>query len=224
MTIAAGIDGYRKGWVGVVLVDGRFARAHAARTLADVVAQLPDAEAVGVDIPIGLPERGRRPADVKARAFIGPRRNSVFFAVPRAVWAAETRDEARARSVAIDGVSVSAQTLALRTKVLEADALARVDARLREVHPEVSFAALAGEHLSHPKSSWAGLRQRMELLERTGISVPADIGGAGVAGPDDVLDAAVVAWSATRIARGAARSLPDPPAHGRDGLDAAIWY
>ena len=127
-------------------------------------------------------------------------------------------------SMAIDGVSVSAQTLALGTKVLEADALIRDEARLREVHPEVSFAALAGAHLAHPKSTWAGLRRRMELLERAGISVPTDLGDAGAAGPDDVLDAAVVAWSATRIARGVARSLPDPPVRGDDGLTAAIWY
>lgn len=224
MTIAAGIDGYRKGWVAIVLEDGRFARAHATATLAEVVARLPDAEAVGVDMPIGLPERGRRLADVEARAFVGPRRNSVFFAVPRAVWAAGSAEEARALSVAIDGVSVSAQTLALGAKVLEADALARVDARLREVHPEVSFTALAEDHLAYPKSTWAGLCQRMELLERAGILVPSDLGAAGAAGPDDVLDAAVVAWSATRIARGEAYSLPHPPVRGAGGMAAAIWY
>ena len=39
---------------------------------------------------------------------------------------------------------------------------------------------------------------------------------------DDVVDAAIVAWSARRIARGEARPLPDPPevAHGRP---VAIW-
>lgn len=224
MTIAAGIDGYRKGWVAIVLIDGRFARAHAGPRLEDVVAMLDDADAIGVDIPIGLPERGRRAADIEARAFIGPRRNSVFFAVPRVVWAAASAEEARARSVAIAGVSVSAQTLALGAKVLEADVLARVDERLYEVHPEVSFTALAGGYLSHPKSTWAGLCHRMDLLAKEEIVVPTDLGEAGSAGPDDVLDAAVVAWSATRIAEGVAGSLPDPPVRGGDGLDAAIWY
>jgi predicted RNase H-like nuclease len=224
MTITAGIDGYRKGWVAIVLADGRFARAHARATLPELVAMLPETETIGVDIPIGLPERGRRPADLAAREFVGPRRNSVFFAVPRAVWAAASAEEARAMSVAIDGWSVSAQTLALGAKVLEADALAHVDDRLYEVHPEVSFTALSGGHLAHPKSTWAGLRQRMELLERAGITLPTDLGDAGAAGSDDVLDAAVVAWSATRIARGVARSLPDPPVRGADGLDAAIRY
>jgi predicted RNase H-like nuclease len=38
----------------------------------------------------------------------------------------------------------------------------------------------------------------------------------------DVLDAAAAAWSADRIARGLARSLPDPPEEIR-GRKVAIW-
>jgi predicted RNase H-like nuclease len=40
---------------------------------------------------------------------------------------------------------------------------------------------------------------------------------------DDVLDAAAAAWSANRIAKGEAVSLPDPP-ESKDGLQVAIWY
>jgi predicted RNase H-like nuclease len=174
--LVAGIDGYRKGWVAVVLRDGRFADALARRGLADLVAALPDAAAIGIDIPIGLPVSGRRSADLEARAFIGPRRNTVFFAVPRAVWAAADAAEARAESLRLDGYSVSSQTLALGPKVLEADALARVDGRIHEVHPEVTFAAMAGRYLGHPKSTWAGMQERMGLLQEVGISLPADPG------------------------------------------------
>jgi len=46
----------------------------------------------------------------------------------------------------------------------------------------------------------------------------------GVPELDDVVDAAVVAWSATRIARGEAQSLPEPPEHDSDGRPVAIWY
>jgi predicted RNase H-like nuclease len=224
VTTVAGIDAYRKGWVAIVLDDGRFAGAHAGPRLADLVAALPDARVVGVDIPIGLPAHGRRVADEAARRFIGPRRNSVFFAVPRAVWEAPDPATARARCIELTGASVSAQTLAIGAKVLEADALARVDPRLREVHPEVSFAALAGAPLRHPKSSWSGLQQRLALLGGAGIELPGDLGPAGEAGPDDVLDAAIVAWSADRIATGQATSLPPDPQPGDDGLVPAIWY
>ena len=65
--IAAGIDAYRGGWVAIVLEDGRFVDAPVAVTLADLVAGLGPVEAIGVDIPIGLPVHGPRAADVEAR-------------------------------------------------------------------------------------------------------------------------------------------------------------
>ncbi len=107
---------------------------------------------------------------------------------------------------------------------LEADALARLEPRLREVHPEVSFAAMAGRPLAHPKWTWGGMLLRMALLEQAGIVIPADIADAGSAGIDDVLDAAAAAWSATRLARGGAGSLPADSRQGPDGHVAAIWY
>ena len=52
---------------------------------------------------------------------------------------------------------------------------------------------------------------RRALLAGVGISLPGNLAAAGAAAPDDILDAAAVAWSADRIARGQASSLPDPP-------------
>ena len=40
---------------------------------------------------------------------------------------------------------------------------------------------------------------------------------------DDLLDAAAVAWTAARFARGDARRVPDPPERFSDGVAAAIW-
>jgi predicted RNase H-like nuclease len=57
-----------------------------------------------------------------------------------------------------------------------------------------------------------------------GIELPDDLGEAGVAGFDDVLDAAAAAWSAACIAAGEAQSLPPDALVGPDGLTAAIWY
>ena len=42
-------------------------------------------------------------------------------------------------------------------------------------------------------------------------------------GVDDVLDAAVVARTAQRVASGEARPLPDPPETFSDGIPCAIW-
>lgn len=224
MTIVAGIDGYPRGWVAIVLRDGAYEAAFAMPGLAALVARLETARAIGADIPIGLPARGPREADVEARRFVGPRRSSVFPTLPRAVWEAPDLATARRLNLGISGRSVSAQTFALRERVLEADVVARADPRVREVHPEVSFRALAGQPLAVSKSSWTGISLRRGLLLGAGIELPEDLGDAGAAGIDDVLDAAVVAWSAQRIFTGKAVSLPNRPVVGPDGIGAAIWY
>jgi predicted RNase H-like nuclease len=104
--------------------------------------------------------------------------------------------------------SVSAQGWALRTSILDVDRVR--DPRVHEVHPELSFAVLAGEPLLFAKRTWNGQRERVRLLASAGIEVP-DRLDAGLVAADDVLDAAVTAWSATRIARGEHLILPDEP-------------
>lgn len=91
-----------------------------------------------------------------------------------------------------------------------------------EVHPEVSFAALAGRPLGHSKRSWNGQMERRRLLASAGIQLPDEL-TAGQATADDVLDAAIAAWSAARKERGAAATLPDDPPV-QDGRPVAIWY
>lgn len=56
------------------------------------------------------------------------------------------------------------------------------------------------------------LHLRRRLLAEVGIVLDGDIGLGGLrVGADDVLDAAVVAWTAQRVLRGEAFSPPDPP-------------
>ena len=218
--VVVGLDACRAGWVGVVLADGRFERAVVAASADDVVASCSPVAVVGVDIPIGTTTLGRRECDVQARAFVGPRRNSVFPALPTSVMDAADYAEAAARCVAVSGRGLSKQSWALVAKTREVAALRdRLDVPVHEVHPEVSFRALAGDPLRWAKTTWNGLALRRRLLAEAGITLPDDLGMAGAAGPDDVLDAAVVAWTAARIAAGTAKPLPDPP---EDGI--AIWY
>ncbi len=218
-----GLDGTRKGWVAIVLDAGRFARAHVFRDFAEALEVYPSPAIVGVDIPIGLQEgREYRGADVAAKEFIGARRSSVFFTAPREVFEASSYAEARAISLELTGRSISAQSYALRRKILEVSALATD--RVYEVHPEVSFAALAGRALSHPKKSWTGELTRRELLEGAGIRIPIELGPVGAVPADDILDAAVTAWTANRIAQGEARTLPAEPPRDPAGRVVAIWY
>lgn len=93
-----------------------------------------------------------------------------------------------------------------------------------EVHPEASFAELAGATLHSRKSSWAGIARRRHLLAGAGIGLPDDLGSAGEkAAVDDVLDAAAAAWTAVRVLRDQAKARPSPPELFSDGLPSAIW-
>jgi predicted RNase H-like nuclease len=211
--ILAGVDAARGEWLAVVLEDGRFTDAGFFPDLGSLLAGLGDVEIVAVDVPIGLPSLGGfRRADAAARAFVGARRSSVFAAPPAEALAPTSYRDAR-----LVAPSLSAQAYALRRAIL--DAAAHPDPRLREVHPEVSFRALAGRDLPFAKRTWNGHADRRSLLAEVGIVIPDQL-PAGLAPVDDVLDAAAAAWSASRIAGGTSGTLPADPAPG----DPVIWY
>jgi predicted RNase H-like nuclease len=179
---------------------------------------------IGVDVPLGLlPDRWRA-ADAVAAEQLGPRRSSVFRVPPRPVWQAPDFAAANKLCRELTGVGLSRQSWALRPKLLEANVIwERHPKLLFEAHPEVSFRTMAGAPLAHAKKTWSGQSSRRELLHRHGIALPDELGPAGQAPPDDVLDAAAVAWSAHRMATGAAASHPDPP-ETHQGTTIAIWY
>ncbi|HEU5000102.1 MAG TPA: DUF429 domain-containing protein [Lapillicoccus sp.] len=223
-----GADDCRAGWVGVVLVDASSrARVCVAPTFAGLVAEAATKdglEVVAVDMPIGLPDTTRRRADVLARAELGPRRSSVFMTPTRDALAEPTHARASAVNRTHAGEGISTQAFHLRPKLEEVEAVAFARAyRVVEVHPEVSFARLAGQPLAWSKKTPAGMRQRRSLLRAAGVGLPRpDRVGPGV-GVDDVLDAAVAAWSARRVRNGEAVRLPDPPETFSDRWPAAIW-
>jgi predicted RNase H-like nuclease len=124
----------------------------------------------------------------------------------------------------LDGRAVSRQAWALRGKILEVGAwLPTAPCPVYEVHPEVSFSLLTGAPIITGKRTAAGLAARRQALESVGIAVPTHLADARGVAADDVLDAAVVAWSTRRVAAGQARSFPDPPEVSADGRVAAIW-
>lgn len=219
-----GVDGCRDGWIAVVLENGAFADALCRESVANIVRSVGTCVVVGVDIPIGS-ETGRfRRVDKAARDFVGPRRSSVFEAPPSDVLEQPTFDAARELCVRLTGKSLSKQCYALRDKVREVAALVAPGDNIIEVHPEVSFRALHGAPLTANKVTWAGHALRRGLLERAGVSLQGELGDAGARGSvDDVLDAAVVAWSAHRHAIGKSQRL-EPVTTDATGRVVTIWY
>jgi predicted RNase H-like nuclease len=224
-----GVDACGGGWIAVALSNSGEIRAYLHREIGHVVAlALADGRlaVIGIDIPIGLADVGLRQADVQARAEAGPRRASVFMTPVRGALAFGTHAEASAENRRLAGRGISRQAFNLAEKVLQVDRWRpQAPCPVLEVHPELSFAALAGgTPLPDSKSTWAGAVARRRLLAGAGIELPDDLGPpGGQAGMDDVLDAAAVAWTARRFARGAARRLPPEPEVFSDGVDCAIW-
>ena len=209
------------GWLGVVIDDGGFRGARLGSVKA-IIDWAEPVETIGIDIPIGHVAGGLRRADVEARRFIGPRGSSVFPAPPEEVFAANSFEEANGLLAAMGAPRMSKQAWNLVPKMDEAARVAAFDRRVHEVHPEVSFCELAGQCLAWSKKSWNGLLLRRRLLAEAGIELPDLITEAPGAVADDVVDAAVAAWSARRIAAGLARPFPDPPQE-TDGRTVAIW-
>ena len=211
--LVLGADGCKGGGWVVAMIDGEGELSwHAAADTAVLLdlADEYDADAVAMDVPIGLPALGaRRPCDDLARARLGLRRSSVFAAPPREVLSCARYAEARPIAP-----SLSAQAFGLVPRIREVDEALRargpqVHERVVECHPEVAFAAMAAGLVAlAPKTSAAGALQRIALLEDAfGAPLPTD--PPAVASLDDALDAAACALVALRWARGEAEVLGD---------------
>ena len=223
-----GVDACAAGWVGAILEPGvprpRIAVAASIADLVEAVRQSLDIQAVAIDIPIGLPDDSTRQADVLARKALTGKASSVFTTLTRAAYGAKTRAEADAANRSLSGQGVGARAYGLRDKILEVDAWvrSRPTVAVLEVHPELSFAVMAGAPVLATKKTDEGRTARLAALAAAGIASPSVLKGEGYAA-DDVLDACAAAWTAARRTTGLARSLPEPPETFSDGIPAAIW-
>jgi predicted RNase H-like nuclease len=207
--LVLGADGCRGGGWVVAMIDGEgeLSWHWAADTLGLLaIADEYDADAVAMDVPIGLPAIGAtRACDRLAAKRLATRRSSVFPAPPREVLTCT--DYASARVIA---PSLSAQAFGLVPRIREVDEALRergpeIHERVIESHPETVFAAMADGMKLATKKSAAGALQRLALIEWAVGEVPPDVPpGAAL---DDALDAAACALTASRWARGVAEVL-----------------
>lgn len=217
-TRVVGADGTKGGWITVALESGRLEDVAFCPTVDDILKRHSDSVVVALDIPVGEVTKTPRAADSAARKFIPGRTSSVFPTPLYVALQASSYPQACQISVTKTGQALSKQSWELRHKINEATAAARVDDRIIEVHPEVSFSALNGGQPLARKKSYNGFVARLNLLRDVGIHLPATVPGGDTAAADDILDAAAAAWSADRKRRGEAVSLPEPV------VDFAIWY
>lgn len=228
-----GVNGARGGWLAISYDTARRElkpQVHA--TFPDVLGSYPDATCIAIDIPIGLAEGSPRRCDIEARKVLGPRRSSVFPAPDRRLVDAINYAEANGLSRSLLGKGVSAQAFGIYPKVAEVNRMMtpQLQVRVVEVHPDVSFWALAGKQPTfYPKRTAEGFEERRALLATTfdGSDIPSrEMAGRLVsgAGADDLLDATVAAWTARRFAEGRAGRLPIDPDVDERGLRMEMVY
>jgi predicted RNase H-like nuclease len=229
-----GVNGCPGGWFAItwdVAAGTLIPAVHQSFT--DLLGVYPDAAAIAVDIPIDLAADGPRECDRAARKALGsPRSSSVFPPPHPAVLGALTYGDALELARAVTGKGISKQSFAIYAKVAEVNrALTPNDQRrVVEVHPELSFWALAGGRpMLHSKRQDTGYNERAELLAANlhNVYIPTRSEArqlARPAKPDDVLDSIVAAWTAHRLATGHARRLPPNPPTDANGLRMEMVY
>ena len=234
MTTIVGADGCRSGWLCVFEeLPSRRIGSKIFTEIGDLFAVAPDIELLAIDVPIGLTDAGPRACDVEARALLGPTRGSSVFAAPiRPALHAASYLEACDASFKAQQKKLSKQSWAIYPKIRELDDLLRHRGDLRdrvyEVHPEVTFAVWKGAPIVEPKKKRPGFTARHDLVNRhfgnqAYETVRMRYGRKNVAN-DDILDAFAALWTAERILRGAAKSLPAQPAYDSTGILIRIMY
>jgi predicted RNase H-like nuclease len=246
LTVCAGVDGCKGGWIAVRRGGGMLLEAKVFKRFAEILAWLPGDAVIAVDMPIGLPETGAprgRAAERAARPLLKKRRNSIFAIPSRAAVyaelgpfakggyvAAHERASAEARRTSEPPAGISIQAFGIFPKIREIDALLRkapaLQKRVFESHPEIAFLTLnSGSEMRWKKSSLEGEEERRQTLLGYGFEaafMSRMPGPRSEVKQDDFLDACVLALAAQRIAQGVAVFYPDPPETDAFGLRISI--
>jgi len=233
---SVGADGCRAGWFAIALTRNGQWQTEVILDLAEFWEKYQKASLILLDIPIGLKEKGaeERRCDKDARKLLGPPRASSVFRVPcrKAVYAA-IYEEASATNAQITERRLSRQTWGICPKIRQVDSLLLTDAsaraRLKEIHPEVCFWALAGRPMQHNKKRAEGFAERIEVLQSYHCATEEIVQharknyrGKGIK-KDDILDALVAAITALAGLNGLI-SVPDPPESDECGLPMQMLY
>jgi predicted RNase H-like nuclease len=165
-------DGCKAGWFAILLTENNDWKVDVIPDVSNLWNKYNSASMILLDVPIGLRERGpeERLCDIEARKLLSPKRRSSVFPAPcrRAIYA-KTYEEASNINKQMTGRRLSLQTWNIIPKIREVDILLSNDesvgSRIREIHPEICFWALAGHSMKHSKKTKGGFSECIQVLE-----------------------------------------------------------
>jgi len=229
-----GIDGCPTGWFYVGIDTNGECQFGVLEKYSDIGLFAKRAKLTLVDIPIGLPSSviTDRLCDKAARKVITPRGSSVFPAPARAALLEHSYIEGSEANRRAVGKKLSKQSWNIVPKIREVDAYMRsqdLQARVREMHPEVAFWALNDRKPLHfGKKKQEGAEERLEILTRF-LPFAEDCYKNALntykrkdVAADDILDAMVGAVTAMHLPR--IKTLPESPIMDEEGLAMEIVY
>jgi predicted RNase H-like nuclease len=238
VTLVAGLDGCKAGWLIAACPPFRFCDCRVWIEPSHEAALSMAADMAVIDIPIGLTELQPVPraTDGAARGYLRAMNidghaspgSRVFSAPSRAALALFRAGLGyHALNARLDGPKMSQQAFHITGRIAAVDAWMTPDRQRtrREGHPEVAFAGLAGRTLP-PKKSMAGALARDAALGGLGFDMQAlakTLGKrTGRWAMDDLRDACVLVWVASRAETGSHAVLPERPETDARGLRMEI--
>lgn len=166
-----GIDGAPGGWVAAIW-DGNTLSIKFYKSLSE--ADLWGFDLSLIDMPIGLPDVGRRGCDELARKALVSRKSSIFTTPCRDAVMAGSYHEACEINLRNQGIKISKQSWNIAPRIREVDLLLRsrsnsINPRLltsvKESHPELCFQSLNKYGaLKNSKATQEGQAERIILL------------------------------------------------------------
>ena len=209
-----GIDGCSKGWI---LVSGKsdsslIDKVQFSTSLGFLLSKFQESIVV-IDMPTILsPTKYSRECDLLAKKFLGTKKQNTIFLTPsRTILECKNYSSANELSKKRYGKGLSKQSWNLKEKIIEVVSLKRSTNKIIEGHPECSFKMLKKVGLESSKKTTFGMFERLKLLKGEGLD-PIEVGSKLDANievkPDDLIDAMILFWTARRVYKGCAKSLP----------------
>ena len=227
-TYCVGIDGCKDGWVVVYCPISSFDKAKVKHY--EKLSQLDNyfnrPSVIIIDIPIGLEtNKPNRSCDTAARKFLGRRSSTIFSPPCQDAIFSRDYEEAKTINMQKTGKSISKQSWFLSNKILEAKNLieSNRDIILKEGHPECSFAQYAGAPISDNKKRIRGIFKRLDILNKLNFNLQKLVEMLPENASlkiDDLFDAAILCWTASRYINGESRTLPNSHANKKDISDS----
>ena len=229
---AVGIDWMKPYWLAAEICGSEIS-IRKLSNIAEINNYYRSADAVLIDIPVGLPENAEENAgrpDREARDYLPTGRKPSIFPVPcRQAINMENYAEASNENERVLGKKLTSQSHAFSKMIRQVDEFLAENKCwqncLVESHPEVAFQLLnGGKGLNHSKHTEEGVQERITILQQYGVDPIFLFTEFTPKQYEDVLDALILAVSAKLGCKNGFQTIPANPSCDSRGLKMQMAF